>query len=185
MAVSGANWVSQFPTSISTSDLHPGFRNQVDRFINALESAGAAVDISATLRPPRRVYLMHWSWRIAREGFDTRQVPSMHGVNVQWAHTDSQGNYLATRSVRAASDMVAAYGIVFRPALSSRHTEGLAIDMAIRWSDTLRITDAAGTVVAIENSPRNGGNSALHTVGVSYGVKKLLSDPPHWSEDGH
>ncbi|NMV39582.1 hypothetical protein HGR00_16830 [Ralstonia insidiosa] len=81
--------------------------------------------------------------------------------------------------------MVAAYGIVFRPALSSRHTEGLAIDMTIRWSDMLRITDAAGTVVAIENSPRNGGNSALHTVGASYGVKKLLSDPPHWSEDGH
>jgi uncharacterized Zn-binding protein involved in type VI secretion len=27
--------------------------------------------------------------------------------------------------------------------------------------------------------------SDLHAVGASYGVHKLVSDPPHWSDDGH
>ena len=26
---------------------------------------------------------------------------------------------------------------------------------------------------------------ALNAVGATYGVNKLVSDPPHWSDDGH
>jgi len=185
MPVSGASWVSQFPTSISRSDLFLGFRNKVDRFVAAMESAGAKVKINATLRPRQRAYLMHWSWRIAKEGFDARQVPPMNGVNIQWVHKDPQGNYSATRSIQAAAAMVAGYEIVFRPSLTGRHMEGRAIDMTISWSNTLNVANAAGTIVSIPGSPRNGSNTALHAVGASYGVIKLLSDPPHWSEDGH
>lgn len=25
----------------------------------------------------------------------------------------------------------------------------------------------------------------LYAVGATYGVQKLVSDPPHWSDDGH
>jgi len=28
-------------------------------------------------------------------------------------------------------------------------------------------------------------NTKLHDVGSTYGVKKLESDAPHWSHDGH
>jgi len=35
-------------------------------------------------------------------------------------------------------------------------------------------------------TPRTGaGNTALHGVGAGYGVHKIVSDPPHWSDDGH
>jgi len=184
MSLCGVGWATQFPTSSSTSTLISSFRIKVDRFITALRTAGATVQVNATLRPPQRAYLMHWSWRIAREGFDARQVPSMAGVSIQWAHKDRQGNYSTTHSIRAASAMVSAYGTVFRPSLTSRHTEGRAIDMTIGWCDTLQIVNASGNDIFIPGIPRNGGNTALHTVGASYGVIKLVSDPPHWSEDG-
>jgi hypothetical protein len=56
--------------------------------------------------------------------------------------------------------------------------------MTITWSGPIEIVDAAGATQPIDQ-PRNGNdNATLHTVGTSYGVRKLLSDPPHWSVDG-
>jgi hypothetical protein len=80
--------------------------------------------------------------------------------------------------------MVANYGIAFQPALTSRHTAGRAIDMTINWEGDLEINKKDGTTVIITTSPRNGNNPELHAVGASYGVFKLVSDPPHWSDDG-
>jgi hypothetical protein len=39
----------------------------------------------------------------------------------------------------------------------------------------------------LDYSVKNGTalNPVLHKIGASYGVIKLLSDPPHWSSDGH
>jgi hypothetical protein len=81
--------------------------------------------------------------------------------------------------------MVAAYGTVYRPSLTSRHTEGRAVDMDISWNGTLAIAGANGQNVSIATTPRNGGNAELHSVGAGYGAHKLVSDPPHWSDDGH
>lgn len=41
------------------------------------------------------------------------------------------------------------------------------------------LKNANGTEVYIQSQ------SSLHAVGATYGVYKLLSDPPHWSDDGH
>lgn len=185
MPLSGAQWASSFPTSTSTNDLQAGFRASLARFLGALTAAGASHSISATLRPPERAYLMHWSWRIAREHFDAQQVPAMAGVDIQWAHTRRDGSYDETASRTAALAMVAAYGIVYRPALTSRHTEGRAVDMDISWNGTLVIAGANGQNVSISSTPRDGGNTELQAVGAGYGVHKLASDPPHWSDDGH
>ncbi len=38
------------------------------------------------------------------------------------------------------------------------------------------------TKLNIETPIKN--NSDLYSVGASYGVIKLISDPPHWSDDG-
>jgi hypothetical protein len=176
MPISGPDWVSQFPTSNSVDDLVEPFRDNVNRFLSALSDAGATVSIAATLRPPQRAYLMHYSFLIARGGADPGGVPAMDGVDIQWAHDAAKP---------AAEAMVEGYGIVFQPALASRHTQGLAIDMDIAWQGTLTITDAQGADTTISTLPRNGGNSALQAVGNSYGVKKLATDPPHWSSDGH
>jgi hypothetical protein len=38
----------------------------------------------------------------------------------------------------------------------------------------------------ITTTPRTGaGNAALQAVGAGFGVRKLASDAPHWSTDGH
>jgi hypothetical protein len=56
--------------------------------------------------------------------------------------------------------------------------------MTISWSRTLSIKKKDGTTVNIATQPRNGGNPQLVAVGAGYGVIKLVSDPPHWSDDG-
>lgn len=183
--LSGLQWVSQYPTSTSLTDLAPGFRQSAQNFINALNNAGAQVHIEATYRPPERAYLMHWAWMIDKEQYDPRLVPAMAGVNIQWAHLDADGRYDAQRSKAAAKAMVLGYGIVHQPALQSRHTARGAVDMGISWQGVLHVIKANGQVVHIASGPKNGNNQALWAVGASYGVIKLASDPPHWSDNGH
>lgn len=75
--------------------------------------------------------------------------------------------------------MVGLYGIAHRPALSSRHTEGRAIDMTLSNYSGKSFADADGDATRV----RTAGE--LHALGASFGVHKLVSDPPHWSDDGH
>jgi hypothetical protein len=176
---SGTAWVSRFPTSRSTTDLTPAFAGAVDSFIQAIQAAGGSVTISATYRPAERAYLMHYAWCIAREGLSPTGIPTMAGVDIDWAHLDADGKSDNAAALQGAKDMVAGYAIAYEPSLTSRHTERRAIDMNISGVTGTSINDASGTAVDI------GSTSALHTVGASYGVHKLISDPPHWSDDGH
>ena len=184
--LSGELWVSKFPNSTDTDDLADPFKANAKKFIAALEAAGAAVSVNATLRPKERAFLMHWSFRIAKEGFDPEKVPEMAGVDIDWVHKDSKGNKSLDASKLAASQMVDGYDIAFRPALESRHSEGKAIDMDISWSSAeLKIKDVAGNDVTIKLGAKDGSNTELQKVGKTYSVIKLVSDPPHWSSDGH
>lgn len=186
MPLSGREWVERYPTSRNVSDLVEPFRAAVTKWLNALKAAGATVTIDATFRPPERAYLMHYSFRIAREGLDPTQVPAYQGVDIQWVHKDGQGQADVAASRTAAGQMVEAFGVVFKPVLASRHTQGRAIDMTIAWKGPLTIVDAKGQRVTISSTPRTGAdNPALHRVGASYGVIKLATDAPHWSSDGH
>lgn len=175
--LSGKAWVARFPTGKSLLDLKPPFLSKMSKFHNALIGAGATVKINATVRPPERAYLMHWSFKIAKRSVKPSDVPPMPGVGIVWVHESEE------KSRAAAQEMVTAYGIAFAPALTSNHILGLAIDMTIGWAGTLNIKDAAGNVVGI-GAPQTGANPKLHEVGKSYGVIKLVSDPPHWSDNG-
>lgn len=186
MPLSGPEWVDQYPESTSADDLIEPFRSNLKRFLEALKAAGASVRIACTLRPPERAYLMHYSFAIARQKMDPSSVPTMSGVDIQWSHTDGNGSTGSAAARKAAEEMVQRYGIVFPPVLKSRHTEGSAIDMDISWQGDLTITDASNKSVRITKPPRTGaGNVRLQAVAASYGVRKLASDPPHWSLDGH
>jgi hypothetical protein len=185
MPLSGPAWVPLFPASSRTNDLTEPFRGNVNRFLAALRAAGARIDIAETLRPPARVYLMHYSFRIAREGLDAGTVPAQDGVDIEWVHRDPQGTPDVPASKAAAEQMVQGYEIVFRPSLTSHHCQGTAIDMTISWQGDLRIANAQGAQILINSGARNGGNAQLQQVGAGYGVRKLASDPPHWSIDGH
>jgi D-alanyl-D-alanine dipeptidase len=183
--LSGRSWVSQFPNSASVDDLVEPFRANVKNFLAALQAAGATVSISATLRPPERAYLMHFSYKIAKGGLDPSSVPAKAGVGINWVWTDAKGKPDVAASRKAANEMVAAYGIVYAPALTSRHSEGKAIDVDISWTGALTIVKADKSSVTIKSDPKTGGNSDLQAVGAGYGVIKLATDPPHWSSDGH
>jgi hypothetical protein len=177
---SGAQWCARFPGSKSIDDLLPDFRDKVRAFLSRLTDAGANVRVSATFRPPERAYLMHYACMVGKSGQDPAAVPAMAGVDIDWSH----GGDLSTAK-QAAKAMMAGYGIAFPAALVSRHTQHRAIDMTIGWRGTLTITDFDGKAHAIASAPRTGSNAELIGVGRTFGVIKLVSDPPHWSDDGH
>ena len=181
--LSGSAWwhanQGNYPNSGKLADLSSPFREKAMRFVEALRAAGAEVTVSATLRNRTRAHLMHYSWKVAHGSTAPAAVPAVAGCAIQWDHGDS------TRSKRGAQEMVDLFGIVFEPALTSLHIQGEAVDMNISWSGTLSILDANGVRHAI-GAPRSGeANRDLHAVGATYGVKKLLSDAPHWSSTGH
>ena len=134
--------------------------------------------ISATLRPKQRAFLMHWAWKIAKGAVDPVEVPPMEGVGICWVHSS------APKSVTAARQMVRAFGMVQVAALNSRHIDGKAVDMTIAWTGRLSIDGTDGVKVQIADGPRNGSNPRLITLGHGYKVIKLVTDPPHWSDDG-
>lgn len=181
--LSGSAWwhanQGNYPNTNKIDDLVSPFRERARAFVDALRAAGATVTVSATRRNATRAHLMHYSWRIAKGAVAPSQVPAVPGCAITWDH----GNL--ARSKQGAQEMVDLFDIAFQPSLTSLHIAGKAIDMTIGWTGILKIKDANGVEHAI-GAPRNGNdNPRLHAVGASYGVKKLLSDPPHWSENGH
>ena len=185
VTLSGADWVKKYPQSKDLNDLDETFRSKVEKFIEALEDGGATVKIISTLRPSERAYLMHWSWKIAREDYDATKVPAKKGVPINWDHGDAEV------SKAAAQAMVNSYGIdpdnKVAPAPNSNHTEGNAIDMNITWKGALKVKQEDGTEKTINASPKDSTNSDLIEVGKTYGVIHLEpahKDPNHWSVDG-
>ncbi|MDF5710262.1 MAG: peptidoglycan-binding domain-containing protein [Nostoc sp. S4] len=177
--LSGKDWTNLFPDSDSIDDLASPFRQKVQAFEQALKNAGANISIASVFRPSERAYLMHYAFRIGNYEIAALDVPPMPNVDINWLH------YTPAASVQAAKEMVSAYNIAFRPVLTSRHTQRLAIDWEITWLGTLNIKNASGTTVSIAQPRTSYENSTLWQVGRSYGVIKLSSDRPHWSNDGH
>ncbi|WP_200955553.1 peptidoglycan-binding domain-containing protein [Sphingomonas sp. Root241] len=181
--LSGAVWwqanQARFPNSASVSALAPPFREKVAAFIDALGDAGATVRVTATLRNATRAHLMHYCWRIAHGSVAPKDVPAVAGCAIQWDHGD------LARSKKGAQEMVDLFGIAFQPSLTSLHIEGRAIDMTIGWTGTIKVRDKSGSPRTV-STPRSGNtNKDLHAIGKTYGVIKLASDPPHWSDNGH
>lgn len=181
-SLSGGAWwdanQARFPNSSAIGDLAPSFRPKLAAFVQALRDAGASVSITAGNRHEIRAYLMHYCWNVARGKVRPSAVPAKPGCDIEWNHGND------ARSRAAAKEMEHRFGIVFEPSLTSNHIGGEAVDMTIRWTGTLRIADADGALHAL-GVPRNGAdNTGLHSVGRTYGVKKLVSDAPHWSLTG-
>jgi hypothetical protein len=77
--LSGAAWwhanQAKFPNSRSIADLAPPFREKVQAFVDALKAAGASIDVASTLRNKKRAYLMHFSWKVAKDLVAANLVP--------------------------------------------------------------------------------------------------------------
>ena len=181
--LSGSHWCAKYPTSKSIDDLKSPFKENVQAFIKCLKDNKATVRISATYRPVERAYLMHWAYRIAKDEVDYSKYPKTdpHKIGIVWDHGNEND------SKKAAQAMVKTYNIAFKPALTSRHTQKRAIDMTITGlPDKLKITQNGKTFEVDLGEPHTGQNSKLWDAADKYfKVKKLKSDPPHWSDDGH
>jgi hypothetical protein len=186
---SGLSWITwaniNAKNSKNIEDLEATFKQNVKDFKKALEDAGATVVVNATKRSKKRAYLFHWSWKIALGKAKPSDATAMTGVDIQWDHGD------AANSKAGAQQMVTGFGLavppqsINAPALSSRHIEGKAIDMDITWTGTIKVKDKSGKEVDVAFNTNVNANTALHKVGATYGVKKLTTDRPHWSTDGH
>ena len=183
--LSGAAWwranQQRYPNSRRIEDLADDFQEKARRFIDALTAANAKIAVSSTRRNATRAHLMHYSWKVANGEIDPADVPTVAGLDIQWDH-GAPGP-----SRRAARDMVNLFNMAHIASLTSNHIRGTAIDMTINWSGDLEITiPGQASPTLIREGPRDGAsNRALHDVGRQFGVIKLLSDPPHWSHNGH
>jgi hypothetical protein len=182
-SLSGKDWwranQAKYPNSQEIDDLEPGFRVRVEDFIVSLKHAGATVVVNSTRRNAIRAHLMHYSWKVAYGEIDPRDVPVRSGLNIEWDHGDLEA------SRKAAREMVNLFGMAHNASLTSNHIRGKAIDMNISWKDTLVLTRPAPLLARIASRPRTGQNRELHEIGASvFEVRKLVSDPPHWSYNG-
>jgi hypothetical protein len=133
---------------------------------------------------------------------------------INWLHLDRDGRIDRAATKAAAAAMMSAFGIAFPAGFpGTRHSVRRAIDMTIDWPTTSAVfawpdgvlqpdgTTMGGTI-EIQNAScfgeiqtedgeiisarfHNNCNPVLHQLGAAYGVKKLVIDPPHWSDDGH
>jgi len=181
--LSGSEWwhanQAHYPNSSSVDDLEPSFGSCVERFLDALRSAGASIIVSSTRRNATRAQLMHYSWKVAYGDTEPEDVPKIPGATIDWDH----GETAASRA--AAMDMVKLFGMAHIASLTSNHITGKAIDMTISWKGTLRVTKPSPALWEIESTPHTGDNRELHELGQTlFDVRKLRTDPPHWSFNG-
>jgi hypothetical protein len=180
--LSGADWwhanQAKFPNSELVSALEAPFAAKVASFIAALKAGGASVTVSATRRNKVRAYLMNGSWVVSKGMTLAAKMKTEPGCSIVWDHGDE------STSRAAAKEMLDLFDIVFQPSLTSRHIVGLAVDMTISWAGTIKVKDGKGKDVSLP-PPAKPTNPTLLALGASYGVLKLATDPPHWSDNGH
>lgn len=186
---SGIYWVTwadaHAKNSTSLDDLVEPFRANAKAFKKALEDAGAHVKPGTTTRSAKRAYLFHWCWKIGLGKAKASDATALAGVDIEWDHGDAE------KSKKGAKEMIDNFGLAIppnstnAPALNSNHTPGTAIDMEITWTGTMTIKKKDGTAESVVYMNNVNKNTKLHAVGASYGVKKLTTDAPHWSLDGH
>jgi hypothetical protein len=182
-SLSGKDWwranQAKFPNSNDIQSLEAGFRSNVEAFIDSLRYAGATVVIGSTRRHPTRAHLMHYSWKVAYREIDPGEVPKRGGLDIEWDHGDPEVSRAAAR------EMVNLFRMVHIAALTSNHIRGKAIDMTISWKGALVMSKPSPLLTTIDRPPRSGQNRELHEIGSTvFSVRKLASDPPHWSYNG-
>ena len=170
--------------SLKIDDIEVNFKPKVEAFIKALQDGGATVKVKATKRNKKRAYLFHWSWKISLGKCKAADATILAGVDIDWVHADD------AKSKAAAKELVTGFGLatppksVFAPSITSNHIKGKAIDMDITWEGTIKVKQKDGTETSVDFNSDVKLNTTLHSIGASYGVKKLLKDAPHWSSDG-
>lgn len=112
---------------------------------------------------------------------DPREVPALDGVEINWVHAKDDAAF--TKSRAAAEQMVRAFALTAPPPPTSRLAGRRAMEMTITWDGNLKIEDANGQIKTL-GAPQSNNNPGLIEVAATYGVIKVATEPPCWSEDG-
>lgn len=186
---SGSYWVTwanaHAKFSESTDDLIDPFKTNAKAFIKALEGAGATVTVGETKRSDKRAYLFHWCWLIGLGKANPSEATNMAGVEIEWDHGNEKDSRDGAKKMINGFKLAVPPNSTNAPALKSNHIAGKAIDMRITWKGSIKIKKKEGTEVSVDFMDDVNKNTKLHDIGASYGVKKLTTDAPHWSVDGH
>ena len=186
---SGKSWVAwadiHAVNSEDLEDLVEPFRANAKAFIAALEAAGATVAVSATLRPAKRAYLFHYSWLIGLGKIKPKTAKAKIGVDIEWDHGDAAKSKAGALEMIRGFDLAVPPDSMVPPAVDSNHIAGKAVDIRIAWKGELEVAKKDGKTVKVPFVDNPNKNTRLHVVGASYGLKKHLTDKPHWSVDGH
>lgn len=182
----GVIWVSRFPGSKDILDLAPPFRGDVQNLLQRLIEGRASVDVEATWRPEERAWLMHYACWVAgftKDGqffqMESSEVPAHSNIDIDWTCGGDRST-----AIEAAKQMVAAYGIVFPASLTSNHIKRLAIDWKVRIANGATIRDAQGHPFSFSGAA-DQTDKRFHAIARTFGVLPLVTDPVHFSIDGH
>jgi hypothetical protein len=204
----GPRWTSRFPNPEGESArleslraLRPRYATRIASLLQQLRAQGAEVELTSTVRPRARGYLMWGAFVLSQ----TRAAPELEsalatiaarnrewglGVPIRW---DDPGGWQATRD--AARQMADAYNVVFATesaARSSNHYTGVAVDfVAVGLPRKLRLVapgkkarrsfDLSG---ADETRDLSLSPLLVEWIEQHFGVRKLRSDYPHWEDAG-
>ena len=172
------------------SKLDSNFKKKYDAFSKALSDAGATITVKSTRRHKNRAYLFHWCWKISLGKLGSTKIsniPRQAGVDIEWDHGDDK------KSKAGAKEMRVKFGLAtptspkpskVAPSLTSNHIAGKAIDIEIKWKGKIKVKNKSGKEIEITYMKDVTKNKKLHAIGKSYGVKKHLTDAPHWSHTG-
>ncbi len=203
----GPRWTVRFRNPEGERELlsalarHPGsrsFAERVESLLRQLREQGAEVYLNSTVRARERGYLMWGAFELSRaqsEGEVAERVAKLRSANsqwrlfvpIQWLHPDG---WRATRE--AAREMADSYEVVYaseQGARASSHYTGEAVDLVavgLPRGVGLRGVDGAERRFDLSAPGQTRDLSLtpelIDWVERHFGLRKLVSDYPHWSD---
>lgn len=175
------------------------FTERLRELLRQLDEQGAETWVYSTVRSPERGYLIYGSFILsrARTGAQVRErVEKLERLNrewgldipIRWKHPDG-----TQATIDAALAMANAYDVVYATEYGARHSThytGLAVDfgaVALPRRLTLTAPDGSATHefdLSAADQPRdlNLTPELIEWVERHFGMRKLRSDYPHWTD---
>lgn len=201
----GPRWASRYlePESdegklAALARANPSFAERIEHLIRQLRAQGAFVQVESAVRSRERGLLLYASFTLSRADSEQeleRRIRHVSELNRAW-HLDVPIRWRLpgpwTATVEAARQLADTYGVVYatvRGARRSQHYGGAAVDfVAVRLPRRLELEAPSGARHVFDLSGVDHTRELslapeiIGWVEREYGIKKLRTDYPHWSD---